>query len=179
MRTKGPQTKLQQLWHNKISQSSFESRSVVCNPHGGEDPSLEKMCEEKGEMDSCPQGHMPSAAPLAHSNKVSVAIQCDMSWLEDAELERSPASSPGGRKGTGEESVLCGILGRKEVGEQDSRPSAAQLTQSNKIDEAIHCEIGWVEDAELENSPEQMLLVSEESPNCTTTGPRKMSRSRK
>ncbi|XP_059512159.1 uncharacterized protein LOC132211537 [Myotis daubentonii] len=179
MSTKGPQTKLQQLWHNKISQSSCESRSVICNPHGGEDPSLEKMCEEEGEMDSCPQGHMPAAAPLAHSNKVDVAIQCDMSWLENVELERSPASSPGGRKGTAEESVLCDILGRKEVGEQDSRPSTAQLTQSNKINEAIHCEIGWVEDAELENSPEQMPLVGEESPNCTTTGPRKMPRSRK
>lgn len=102
-----------------------------------------------------------------------------MSWLECAELGRSLASSPGGRKGTGEESVLCGDLGRKEVGEQDSRPSTAQLAQSNKIDEAIHCDIGWVEDAELENSPEQMPLVSEESPDCPTTGLRKMSRRRK
>lgn len=63
MRTEGTQTKLQQLWHNRISQSSCESRGVLYNPHGGEDPSLEKMCEaEVGEMDSCPQGHMPSAA---------------------------------------------------------------------------------------------------------------------
>lgn len=180
MRMKGTQTKLQQLWHNRMSQSPFESRSVLYNPPGGKDPSLEKMCEEEvGEMDSCPQGHIPPAAPLAQSNKVNKAIQCDMTWLEYTELDRSPASLPGGRKGAGEELVLCGDLGRKEVGEQDSRPFTAQLAQSNKIDEAIHCDTGWVEDAELENSPEQMPLVSEESWNYITMGPRKMSRSRK
>ncbi|KAK1334778.1 LOW QUALITY PROTEIN: hypothetical protein QTO34_004345 [Cnephaeus nilssonii] len=153
MRTEGTQTKLSSCGTKGFT----EFLGVLYNPHGDEDPSLEKMCEEEvGEMDSCPQGHMPSAAPLAQSNQVNEAIQCDMSWLECAELGRSPASSPGGRKGTGEESVLCGDLGRKE------------LAQSNKIDEAIHCDIGWVEDAELDNSPEQMPLVITGLPNNGT-----------
>lgn len=179
MRMEGTQTKLQQLWHNRVSPSSCESRGVVYNPHGGEDPSLEKKCEEEvGDMDRSLQRLLPSAALLAQYNKVNEAIQCDMSWLEHANLGRSPESSPGGRKGTGKELVLCGDLSRKEVGEQGSRPSTAQLAQPNKIHEAVHCDIGWLGDVEM-NSPEQMPLVSEESPNCTATGPRKLSGSRK
>ncbi|KAM5203935.1 uncharacterized protein RBU33_011252 isoform 1-T4 [Hipposideros larvatus] len=53
--------------------------------------------EEVGEQNSYPQGasQVSSAAWLAQFEKVDEATQCDMSWWQDAELERCPESSPG------------------------------------------------------------------------------------
>lgn len=60
---------------------------------------------------------------------------------------------------------------------QGTIPSAAWLAQSNKVDEAIQCDMSWWQGVELARSPEQMALVKEgSSSDCTTKGSRKKSR---
>ncbi|KAM5203931.1 uncharacterized protein RBU33_011251 isoform 2-T5 [Hipposideros larvatus] len=144
--------------------------------------------EEVGEQNSYPQGasQVSSAAWLAQFEKVDEATQCDMSWWQDAELERCPESSPeGGRKGTEDMSVHCEELDGEEVGEQNSHPqgavsSAAWLAQSEKVDEATQCDMSWWQDAELERCPEQVPLVNEESSrDYATQGSREKLRNRK
>ncbi|XP_058580618.1 uncharacterized protein LOC131509158 [Neofelis nebulosa] len=137
------------------------------------------------QSNSSPENYVPPPILLAQFNQADGGIQCDTSQWQDEEHNKSPKSSPESRKATQEKSVRCGKS--DEVVERDSYPkyvpSPARLAQmySKGMDEGIQCDMIWLQDAELEKSPEQMPYKDEESsPDCRTKGSqRKSIRNRK
>ena len=98
MRTKWADTEFQQVQHNRILQSSCGSRGVLNDPRGAGNPQKtapwRKYKKRSWREDSYPKGAVPTAAWWVQFNKVSEPIQCDMSWWQDAELEKFPEQVP-------------------------------------------------------------------------------------
>ena len=102
---------------------------MLHNPPEGEDRSPEKVYKEE----VGPWQSETAAIPPLLLNKVDGAIQCEVSWWQDAELERSPESSPeGNRKGTVRKLARGRQLDEKEV-------RAEQLLQESPF---LRCLVG-------------------------------------
>ncbi|KAB1276376.1 hypothetical protein Cadr_000008165 [Camelus dromedarius] len=111
-------------------------------PTGGDSHSLYEGC------------HYSSAPPTLYP--VEKSIQCDMT--EGAEQMGS---------GNQDEDEDDGVERNSCEGHS---PSLTRLSQSNKVDEGIQCDMSWYE-AQLEKSPQQMPSRGEEtSPGCKTKG---------
>uniref|UniRef100_A0A3Q2L1H1 Uncharacterized protein n=1 Tax=Equus caballus TaxID=9796 RepID=A0A3Q2L1H1_HORSE len=152
-------------------------------PHNssGSHGSLEKQDEDEVvESNNSPQGCVPSPTWVAEFNRVDESIMCDVSWWLDAEVAKSPESSPEScRKGTEKKFVGSRELNEDEVVEnnnysQGCLPSHTWLVPFNRVDEGIQCDMSWWQDRELEKSPESSPKISRNGTGKKSVGNRKL-----